>query len=86
MTGRNAFRAPGFFQLDTAVLKTIRISETKSVQLRGEFFNVLNHANLFIVNNNTDISATTYIPATRGLPTTGVAERRNVQIAAKFIF
>jgi len=86
MTGRNAFRAPGFFQLDTAVLKTIRISETKSVQLRGEFFNVLNHANLFIVNNNTDISATAYIPATRGLPTTGVAERRNVQIAAKFIF
>jgi outer membrane receptor protein involved in Fe transport len=86
MTGRNAFRAPGFFQLDTAVLKNIRISETKSVQLRGEFFNVLNHANLFIVNNNTDISATAYIPATRGLPTTGVAERRNVQIAAKFIF
>jgi TonB dependent receptor len=86
MTARNAFRGPGFYQLDTSLLKTFRITETKSIQLRGEFFNVLNHANLFLVNNNTDISGTAYIPATRGLPTTGVPERRNVQLAAKFIF
>ena len=86
MTGRNAFRRPGFYQLDTSVLKNFRITKTKSLQLRAEFFNMLNHANLFLVNNNTDLSSTAYIPATRGLPTTGVPERRNVQIAAKFIF
>jgi hypothetical protein len=86
MTARNAFKGPGFYQLDTSVLKNFRITETKSLQFRAEFFNVLNHANLFLVNNNTDISGTAYIPATRGLPTTGVPERRNIQVAAKFIF
>ena len=86
MTGRNAFRGPGLWNLDTGVYKTFRISESKSVQLRGEFFNVFNHSNLYLIGNQTDISATAYIPVTRGLRSDGTEDRRNVQLAVKFVF
>jgi outer membrane receptor protein involved in Fe transport len=86
MTARNAFRAPGFWNLDGGVYKTFRITETKSLQFRGEFFNVFNHSNLYVVGNQTDISATDFIPAARGLRADGTQDRRNVQLALKFIF
>jgi hypothetical protein len=86
MTARNAFRAPGFWNLDTGFYKTFRISEAKSIQFRGEFFNIFNHSNLYVVGNQTDISATEFIPAARGLRVDGTQDRRNVQLAVKFIF
>jgi hypothetical protein len=86
MTARNAFRAPGFWNLDGGVYKTFRITETKSLQFRGEFFNLFNHSNLYVVGNQTDISATDFIPAARGLRADGTQDRRNVQLALKFIF
>ncbi len=43
--GRNALHGPTFKQWDLAVYKTTAISERVSVQLRAEFFNVLNHPN-----------------------------------------
>jgi hypothetical protein len=86
MTARNAFRGPGFWNVDTGIYKNFRISESKSVQLRGEFFNVFNHSNLYLIGNQTDISGTDYIPVTRGLRSDGSEDRRNVQLAVKFIF
>jgi hypothetical protein len=86
MTGRNAFRGPGFWNLDAGVYKNFRISESKSVQLRGEFFDLFNHSNLYLVGTQTDISATDFIPAARGLRADGTQDRRNVQLAVKFIF
>jgi hypothetical protein len=86
MTARNAFRGPGFWNVDTGVYKNFRISESKSLQLRGEFFDVFNHSNLYLIGNQTDISGTEYIPVTRGLRSDGSQDRRNVQLAVKFIF
>jgi outer membrane receptor protein involved in Fe transport len=86
MTGRNAFRAPGFWNLDAGVYKNFRISESKSVQFRGEFFNLFNHSNLYLVGTQTDISQGDFIPAARGLRNDGTQDRRNVQLALKFIF
>ena len=43
--GRNTERGPGLIQIDLSLLKTTKLSETKSLQLRAEFFNVLNHPN-----------------------------------------
>ena len=43
--GRNAFRAPGFWQLDTGVNKTFAIRESIRLQFRSEFFNLLNKTN-----------------------------------------
>jgi hypothetical protein len=44
---RRFFSGPGMANFDTALLKTLRVSETKSLQLRLEGFNVFNHAQFF---------------------------------------
>jgi hypothetical protein len=56
------------------------------MQLRLEAFNVFNHSNLQIVNANLDASGTNVITAQRGVFPSGNLERRNVQLAAKFVF
>ena len=45
--GRNAFRAPRFWQMDVALQKSIPIpvKEGTEVQFRSEFFNILNRTN-----------------------------------------
>jgi hypothetical protein len=48
----NSFRQPGFAQWDTALLKNTAITERVNFQLRFEFFNVFNRANLNSVDVN----------------------------------
>ncbi len=95
MSKRNAFRGPGYWNADLGLYKRIRFNENYSMQLRLEVFDVFNHANLFMVPGSLDISGFTdaagnptasFIPAQRGVFTSGNLERRNVQLAAKFIF
>ena len=95
MSKRNAFRGPGFWNADLGLYKRVKFSERYSMQLRLEAFNVFNHSNLFIVPGSLDVSGFTdaagnpvpsFIPAQRGVFTSGNLERRNVQLAAKFIF
>jgi hypothetical protein len=43
--GRNAFRGPGFQQWDFNLIKTTKITERMSLQVRFEVFNLLNHPN-----------------------------------------
>ncbi len=43
---RNFMRSNGFFNIDMAVQKTFSVMDRMNIQLRGEFFNLLNHANL----------------------------------------
>ena len=86
MTRRNAFRGPGYWNMDAGLYKRIRFSEKYSLQLRLEAFNVFNHANLFVDVNNLDASGTTAVTALRGVFPSGNLERRNVQLAAKFVF
>lgn len=48
-TARNAFRGPGFYNLDVSVSRTIAIpwlGESVRLQVRGDAFNLLNHTNL----------------------------------------
>jgi outer membrane receptor protein involved in Fe transport len=78
MSQRNQFRAPGFWNLDSAVYKNFRFTEDKSFQLRFETYNTFNHANLFISGGEAEVN-TGFVPAS-------FAGRRNVQIAGKFIF
>jgi hypothetical protein len=55
--GRNAFRAPGFWQWDNNINKTFRIGETVAVQFRSEFFNILNRTNLGVPDTKTSDAA-----------------------------
>jgi hypothetical protein len=51
--GRNALIGPGFDDLDFTILKEIPLrSDAQSIQLRGEFFNILNHPNFDLPVNN----------------------------------
>ncbi|MBV9923611.1 MAG: carboxypeptidase regulatory-like domain-containing protein [Acidobacteria bacterium] len=86
MTRRNAFRGPGYWNMDAGLYKRIRFNEKYSLQLRFEAFNVFNHANLFVDVNNLDASGTNAVTALRGVFPSGNLERRNVQLAAKFVF
>ncbi len=44
--GRNAVRAPGLFQIDTALSKKTRLGEHLSLDLGAQVFNLLNHPQL----------------------------------------
>jgi outer membrane receptor protein involved in Fe transport len=79
MTGRNAFRGPGSWNLDLALYKTTKLTERWSLQLRGEAFNVTNHANLDLIRSANDVSSMTFVPVER-------LGRRNFQLGAKLIF
>jgi hypothetical protein len=78
MAKRNAFRAPGFWNLDAALYKNFHITEQMRIQLRLETYNTFNHANLFVSGGEAEVS-NGFVPAS-------FDGRRNVQLAAKFIF
>jgi hypothetical protein len=86
MTKRNQFRGPGYWNVDMAVHKNFRFNERYSLQLRAEMFNIFNHANLYLVAYGNEVNSG-YVPAARGFaPNAATGERRNVQLALKFIF
>lgn len=78
MSRRDMFRGPGVWNLDAALYKNIHVTEQKTIQLRFETYNTLNHANLFVSGGEAEVN-NGYVPAF-------FDGRRNVQLAAKFIF
>ena len=86
MTARNAFRGPGAWNLNLDVNKSIRFNERYSLQLRGEAYNVFNHANSYLnLSGANDVSNTSYAQIYKNQgPNNG--DDRQLQLAAKFIF
>jgi len=93
--GRNPFRGPRLDNLDFSIVKNTKLTERVSFQLRGEFFNVLNHPHF--ANPNTqgfvdpsDPSTFGFIKATPDVaaanPVIGTGGPRNIQIGLKFRF
>lgn len=84
MTERNAFRGPGFWNIDTGLYKNFGITEGTSLQFRAEVYNLFNHANLFTRGSTAEVNFN--IPGI-GRGVSGFRDgRRNVQLAVKFIF
>jgi hypothetical protein len=78
---RRYFHGPGMENFDLAVLKNLRLTESKSLQFRVEAFNVFNHAQFFgpqAVDGN--ISSATFGQVVNA------AAPRLVQLGAKFTF
>ena len=78
---RRYFSGPGTFDTDLALLKSVRISEGKALQLRMEAFNVFNHPQFFgpsAVNGN--ISSPLFGQVVQA------SAPRLLQLAAKFTF
>jgi Carboxypeptidase regulatory-like domain len=95
--GRGVVRGPGINNWDLAVFKNFRFTESKSLQLRAELFNVLNHPQYLnpatAATFNVDPNAPAGSFPTRFRQTnttfgviTGTRDPRNIQFAAKFIF
>jgi hypothetical protein len=91
MSGRNAFRGPGTWNLDLGVYKLFFLGERFRLQFRGEMYNLFNHANLYAQIGSNDIgSGYTYVDARRGynenllIPTNG--SFRTVQLALRLTF
>jgi hypothetical protein len=86
---RNQFFAPNTWSLDLGTYKNFNIRDRYTVQLRGEFYNVLNHHNFYAVTGNADIAEVPSVLAIKGSPTgspTPSDERRNVQLALRIQF
>lgn len=78
MDARNKYRGPGFWNIDTGLYKKIHFSEKYALQLRAEVFNLLNHANLYVDFGSPEVNGGSVLGVRDG--------RRNVQLAAKFLF
>lgn len=76
--GRNILTGPGTANLDFGVVKSVRIFDRLSTQIRAESFNLLNHANF--VNPNNNLSSTTFGRIT------SAGSPRVVQLALKMTF
>ena len=85
MTARDAFRAPGFVNLDVGIHKDTRLTERLTLQLRGEFFNVLNHANLYVIGTSADVGTGNTVNACFGC-TGSNYDQREIQLAARVKF
>jgi hypothetical protein len=89
---RNSFWSPSYYNWDMGVYKDFKWHERYTLQLRGEFYNILNHKNMYIVPGLTDfayIGAGGYVPAIKGTPggsPSASDERRNMQLAVRFQF
>jgi hypothetical protein len=56
--GQSTLRGPGFFSFDMNVVKQIRLAESRSIELRVDVVNVMNHPNFS--NPTTSINSTTF--------------------------
>jgi hypothetical protein len=70
---------PHISQTDLAVLKTIRLSETKRFDFRAEFFNLFNHTQFYTPDGNTS-------DGSQFGQVTQARDPRLVQFALKFFF
>jgi hypothetical protein len=78
---RNIFRGAGFWNLDTALIKTWKMpwSEQQNLQLRWEAFNLFNH-------NSFGLPAVSITGTTFGQVTTTASNPREMQFAVRYNF
>jgi outer membrane receptor protein involved in Fe transport len=91
--GRNAFRGPGFFDIDMALYKTFPFGESRNVGIGIQAFNVFNHPNFGLPDNNLGDSTFGLISGMAGVPTSPYgnflgfdSSPRVVQLSAKLVF
>lgn len=87
---RNAFRGPGYSNVDMSLAKTFKITERMNVQLRGEVFNILNHPNFAGISANLESQAAgipAYTPdVASSNPVVGSGGSRHIQLGVKVIW
>jgi hypothetical protein len=85
--GRNAFRGPALWQVDTAIQRRVALTERLALELRGECFNLFNRAQYG--NPLADVSATASFGRITTLVNTGPTGSgtpRQIEIAMRLLF
>lgn len=77
--GRNTYTSPSWWNLDASMIKDTPITKTTMLQLRAEFFNVLNHPTFGFPG--TDIQSSGF-----GMITSTQSSERQMQFGARFVF
>ena len=77
---------PGLFDIDTSLIKTFRIKENSSFEVRGEFFNLFNHTNFNTPNPVVYAAASGQPSPTAGVITSTATTSRQVQIGLKLLW
>jgi hypothetical protein len=75
---RNSLRGPGINNWDISLMKNTKIAETKSFEVRAEFFNAFNHTQFLRVDDQGGSSTFGQVLTDRG--------PRVIQFGAKFYF
>lgn len=76
--GRNALRAPGFWNIDLGLAKNLNLTERYRFQLRADMFNSMNHTNFSGISTGIEAGNFGRLTSTRGA--------RVVQLNARFTF
>jgi hypothetical protein len=96
--GRNAFNAPNYTNFDFSLTKTSHLTETMTMELRGDFFNIFNHPNFsnpllpgfgvdYLNTNGSQFIQTTATPDVgSGNPYLGGGGPRSAQLAVHVTF
>lgn len=84
--GRNSLRGPGLWQLDAALIKTTRFTESVNLDFRFEVFNVTNRAQLGNPQNNLSNPDFGQIRTTANNGATGQGTSRQLQFALRLNF
>jgi hypothetical protein len=84
--GRNVARGPGYYEIDTALQKTIPITERVALNFRAEAFNLFNHP--IYGDPDTDVSDSSFGFITSELNTgaTGIGTSRRIQFMLRLDF
>jgi hypothetical protein len=93
MTHRNAFRGPGWYDINMAIRKNFKVTERMKLQFSTEFYNLLNHSNYYIQGSfaqnasnypgaNVPIIGAFGVNPAPGIPN----ERRFIQMALRLSF
>jgi TonB-dependent receptor-like protein len=83
--GRNTVTGPGTSNFDFTLVKNTKVTETKSLELRAEFFNLFNHANFLFPSLNVFNSSRARSGNAGRISDTTTANRQ-IQLGLKFIF
>jgi Carboxypeptidase regulatory-like domain len=86
-TGRNYFTGPGLYNIDMAILKRTSFKENGNIELRFEFFNLLNHTNFAFPNPNFTIQSAVLSNTAFGrIGDSVTGEARKIRIGVKINF
>jgi len=77
-SGRNILDGPGAIVINTSISRRIRFAESRSLQFRLEVFNMPNHPNFSLPENNVDVATGATINRTKN--------NRNLQLGLRLEF